>query len=149
MELLNNVVIMVMQLMLTYIFCSILSHCVQLNSAAFSDVKQKLQAIILATAMLVSCSHVTVLGKATECSITFYLVHTTLPNYNWVTRISAHTHSYEISNPSMKKIESSNAFLLCFVKPRCAKGIQDMLQNRARVGAYRVVQTLLTEKILF
>ena len=45
----------------------------------------------LATAMLVSCSHVMVLGKATKYSITFYLVHTTLPNYNRVTRLSAHT----------------------------------------------------------
>ena len=33
---------------------------------------------ILATAMLVSCSCVKVLGKVTKCSITFYLAHTAL-----------------------------------------------------------------------
>ena len=57
------------------------------------QLKQILQVIVLGTAMLVSCSHVKVQGKATKCTITFYLVHTTLPNYNRVTRISTHTHT--------------------------------------------------------
>ena len=85
-------------------------------------IKQILQVIILATAMLVSCSHRTVLGKATKCSITFYLVHTTLSNYNWVTRISAHTHWVEISNPLYKVNQRFKCFffhtMLCKRKPR-------------------------------
>ena len=42
--------------------------------------------------------------KPTKWPVTFYLVHTTIPNYNWVTRILAHTHSEEIL------IESSSVF---------------------------------------
>ena len=69
-------------------------------------IKQILQAIVLATAMLVSCSHVMVFGKATKCFITFYLVYTTLPNYNQRTRISAHTlgwnfNSFHGANPQV------------------------------------------------
>ena len=60
-----------------------------------------LQVVALATTMLVSCSpcsHVKVLGRATKCSITFYLVYTMLPNYNRVTRKSAHTPGWNFKS---------------------------------------------------
>ena len=40
------------------------------------------QVIIYATAMLVSSSHETVFENTTKWPVTFYLVHTTIPNYN-------------------------------------------------------------------
>ena len=45
-------------------------------------IKQILQVIILMTVMMVSSLHETVLENTTNCSVTFYLVHTTVPNYN-------------------------------------------------------------------
>ena len=63
------------------------------------------------------------IGKNTKCSITFYLVPTTLPNYNQMTILSAHTHTHsdEIFSMSKSKVQ---AFLLFFFihVPHCAKG---------------------------
>ena len=39
--------------------------------------------------MLVSSLHEAVLENTSNCPVIFYLVHTTIPNYNWVTRILA------------------------------------------------------------
>ena len=59
-------------------------------------------------------SHGAVLENTIKCPKTFYLVHTTIPNYNWVTRISAHTfNSVEILILS-KLIKSSSILLLFF-----------------------------------
>ena len=77
-------------------------------------IKQILQVIILATAMLVSCSHVTVLGKATKCSITFYLVHIYYQIMNRVTRISAHTLDKSHILPR-SNFESSSVFVVVVV----------------------------------
>ena len=86
-----------------------------------------------------------VLGKTTKCSInTFYLVHTTLPNYNRVTRISAHSHTlvYKFFHEVNPKLD---LFFLFFSIPRSTKENQEMLQSRARtLGAYRVVQTVFS-----
>ena len=57
----------------------------------WSHIKPILQVIIISITMLVSSLHGTVMENITKCSITFYLVHITIPNYNWVKRIAAHT----------------------------------------------------------
>ena len=38
------------------------------------------------------------IGKYNKCPRTFYLVLTTIPNYNWVTRISAHTFCWNFNS---------------------------------------------------
>ena len=102
-------------------------------------IKQILQVILLAIAMLVSCSRAKVLGKATKSAIAFYLVPTTLPNYNRVIRLSTHTRiKFQILPWSKSKVPTNFFFSL----PRCAKGNQEILKNSARVSAYHVVQTL-------
>ena len=101
-------------------------------------IEQILQVIVLTTAMLVSCLHGMVLGK---CSKTSYLVHTTLSNYNRVTRISAHTLSWNFK--SLHKVNRKfRGFLLFSSIPHCTKGKQEMLQNHLHVCAYYIVQTL-------
>ena len=55
-------------------------------------IKPILQVIILTTTMLVSSLYGAVLKNTTKCPITFYLVHTAKPNYNWVTVYSS-THT--------------------------------------------------------
>ena len=82
-------------------------------------IKPILQVIILATAMLVSSLQGAVLENTTK-SVTFYLVHTTIPNYNWVTRILANTlggnfNSFYEVNQKFKR------FLLFFSIPRHTK----------------------------
>ena len=58
-----------------------------------------------------------------------------------MTRISAHILGW-----NFKPFDGVNRkflrFLLFFSIPRCAKGNQEILKNRARVSAYHVVQTL-------
>ena len=56
--------------------------------------------------------HSMVLKNATKCFVACYLVHTMLPNYCWVTRISAQTLGWNFGkiNP-MKWIENSSVFL--------------------------------------
>ena len=92
--------------------------------------------------MLVSSLHVTVLGKATKCFITLYLFYTTLPNYNKVTKISAHIPrmKFHIFNEVNRKFKHA-FFLFSFIQ-RCVKGNQEMLPNHVHVGAYRVVETI-------
>ena len=43
-------------------------------------------------------AHSPVLENTTKCSVSFQLVHTTIPNYNWMTRISAHTPSWNFKS---------------------------------------------------
>ena len=64
-------------------------------------IKPILQVIILATAMLVSSLHRVVLENTTKCPLTFYLVHTTIPNYIWVLRILAHMLT-EVNEANLK-----------------------------------------------
>ena len=106
-----------------------------------SHIKPILQVIILTTTMLVSSLHGVVLDNTTKCPVTFYLVHTTIPNYNWVTRIIS-THTGWNFFLRIRKLKVS-AFFCCF-SLYCAiqKGNQATVQNRAHMGAYRVVQTL-------
>ena len=80
--------------------------------------------------------------KVTKCSISFYLVHTTLPNYNYmyVTRILAHTLEWNFK--SFHEVNRKFQGFFIFSIPRCAKGNQGILKNRACVRAYHVVQTL-------
>ena len=70
--------------------------------------------------MLVCPPHRTVLGRTRICSITFLLIHTTLPNYNQVRRISAHIHLVEILNPPWSN-QNFKHFLLFFSIPCCTK----------------------------
>ena len=105
-------------------------------------IKPILQVIALATAMLVSSLHGAVLENRTKCPVTFYLLHTIIPNYNWVTRVLAHTLScsfnsfYEV-NQKLKR------FLLFFSIRPIEKGNQGGGgQNHARMGPYHIVQTL-------
>ena len=52
----------------------------------------------------VSCSHVTVLGKATKCFI--YFLFQCIPHYQITTdQEYQHTHSDEIANPSMNEVK--------------------------------------------
>ena len=85
-------------------------------------IKQIWQVIILASVMLVSFPHEAVLGKTTNCSITFYLVHTTLPNNNRVTKISAHTLGWNFK--SLHEVNRKLKLFCCFSpyhkKPRAA-----------------------------
>ena len=83
-------------------------------------IKPILQVIILATAMLLSILHSSVLENTTKCPRTFNLVHITIPNCNWVTRILAH-HLVEISNPVMKKIPNNCMFCCFFSVPHSTK----------------------------
>ena len=101
-----------------------------------------LQVIILATAMLVSSLQRAVLENTIKFPITFYLGHTTIPNYNWVTRILAHTISGNFNSFYELKVQ---AFFCCFsLYWAKQKGNQAAGQSHARMGAYRVVQTLYT-----
>ena len=68
--------------------------------------KPILQVITLATAMMVSSLHGAVLENTTKCPVTFYLVHTIIPNYNWVTKILAHTHLAGILIPWNQKFQA-------------------------------------------
>ena len=72
---------------------------------------------------------------------TFYLVHTTLPNYNHVTRISANTFGWNFITSYEVNRKFKRFLLLSFIPP-CAKGNKEVLPNCARIGGYRVVQTL-------
>ena len=86
--------------------------------------------------------HGTVLGKATKCFITFYLVGTTLLNCNWVARISPDRlgKNYKSFHEVNRK---SKGFLLFFSILRCTKGNQEVLN--ACVNAYHIVQTLYSQ----
>ena len=100
-------------------------------------IKQILQIIILATTILISFLHGTVLRKATKCSITVYLVHTT-SDYNQVSRISGHSPSVEISKPSTK---SKVRGFCCFSPYQAVQKETKRLQNCARISAYCSLQT--------
>ena len=100
-------------------------------------IKRVLQVIRIATSLLVSSPHRTVLGKTTKCSSTFYLVHTTLPNYNRVTRVSAHRlHWNFISFLWNRKLKRFFPSLSTALYKNCARG-----------GAYCDVQTLVWSMI--
>ena len=63
------------------------------------------------------------IGKKNQMSQNpFYLVYITVPNYNWVTRILAHTLS-------------------------CTKGTQEAWRTCARISTYLVVQTLYCQSL--
>ena len=112
-------------------------------------IKQILQVIIPKTAMLVSSPHRMVLSKATKYFITFNLVHTTLPNYNWVIRISAHTFAWN-SKYFQVNWKFKHFFVLFFVLFFCFspsmlsvhKGNRETLQNRVHISVYHILQTL-------
>ena len=76
-------------------------------------IKPILKVIILATAMLVSSLHSRVLENTTKCYVTFYLVHTTIQNYNWIDKnISTHTWmQYQILPWSKSKFKCFLFFL--------------------------------------
>ena len=108
-------------------------------------IKQILQVIVLLTAMLVSCTHGTVLGKAIKkkCFVTFYLVQTTLSNFNQVIRISANTLIWNFK--SFHKIGKFKRFLMFSSIPSCTKWNQEMLQYHSHISDYHDVQTLYCE----
>ena len=97
------------QLFLHYIFIESAMNSQQ-RVFMWRQIMPILQVIILVTAMLVSSSHSMVLENTTKCSVTFYSVHTKIPNYEW--QEYQHTHSVKILNTSMKWIKSSPVFLL-------------------------------------
>ena len=77
----------------------------------------------------------------------FYLIHTTIPNYNRVTRILAHTltlgekfKSFCVVNQKVQEF----FVVVVFPIPRHKKGKPGGGANRARIGAYHVVQNLLS-----
>ena len=80
-------------------------------------------------------------NKMSKCSVTFYLVHTTLPNYNSMTRILTHTlcGNFELF---CEVNQNFMHFLLFFSIPHHTKRNQVAGQNRALIGAYRVMLTL-------
>ena len=57
-----------------------------------------------------------VLENTTKCSVTFYLVHTTIPNYNSMTRILAHTldGNFESSCEVNQKFKRVFFLFFCF-----------------------------------
>ena len=79
--------------------------------------------------------------NTTKCSVTFYLVHTTVPNYNRVTRILAHTLGGN-SESFCKVNQKFQRFFVVFLYMRNIKGNQAAGQNHACIGVYHVVQTL-------
>ena len=71
-----------------------------------------------------------------NCPVSFYLLHTTVPNYNRVTRILAHTLGGNFK--SLCKVNQK----LFFSIPHHTKGNQMAGQNCAAIGECRVVKTL-------
>ena len=107
--------------------------------------KPILQVIIFATAMLVSSLHGAVLENTGKCAVSFYLVHTTIPNYNSVTRILAPILGWNF-NSFYEVNQKFKCFLFCccccFSLYRAIQiGNQAPGQNRVRMGAYLVKQT--------
>ena len=77
-----------------------------------------------------SSSHTAALENTTKCPITFYLLHTTIPNYNLVTRLLEHTFSGNFD--SFYEVNSKfKHFLFFYTKPYKKKGNQAAWQNRA------------------
>ena len=98
-------------------------------------IKPILLVIILATTMLISFKHGSVLENTTKCLKPFNLIHTTIPNYNWVTRILAHTLDFILS-PAKNYIKSNSMF--------CCFSLYHMLQKKksrsgAKSCAYRCI----------
>ena len=90
------------------------------------------------------------IGKHNKMPHYFYLVHTTISNYNRVTKISTHTPVGNFKSFCEVNQKFKHFFFLFFVFcfsfiPRHTKGNQTARQNRARIGAYRIVQTLYSE----
>ena len=81
-------------------------------------IKPNLQVIILATAMLVSFLHSAALENTTKCPRTYYLVHATIPNYNWVTRIIPHTLGWNFKSCYEVSPKETCAFLCFFFSTR-------------------------------
>ena len=82
------------------------------------------------------------IGNTTKYSVTFYLVHTTIPNHNRVTRIII-THTLGGNFKSFCQLNQKfQRFWLFSSTLRRTKGKQAAGQNRSRIGAYRVLQTL-------
>ena len=75
--------------------------------------------------------------NTTKCPVTFYLVHTTIPNYNRVTRILAHTLGGNFK--SFCEVNQKFQRFLFFSIPRHTKGNQAVGQNCERIGAHRVM----------
>ena len=85
--------------------------------------------------------------KKTTCPVHFHLVHTTIPNYNRVTRIIL-AHILGGNFKSFCEVNQKfQRFLLFFSIPRHIIGNQAAGQNRARIGAY-VMQTLYYERMV-
>ena len=85
--------------------------------------------------------------KQQNVQLRFNLVHTTIPNYNRVTRnISTHTLGGNFES-FCKVNQKFQRFLLFFSIPRHTKGNQAAGKNHACIGAHRVVQTLNAERI--
>ena len=83
-------------------------------------IKPILQVIALATVMLISTPHSLVLPwNTTKCPRTFYLDYIIIPNFNWVTRILAHTWvKFEVLLWSESTII---AYFVVFSIPCCTK----------------------------
>ena len=76
------------------------------------DIMPILKVIILVTTMLVSSLHTMVLENTTKCPIAFHLICIIILNYNWVTRILAHTLRWNLK--SCYKVLKSK-ITTCFV----------------------------------
>ena len=77
----------------------------------------------------------------TKCLVTFYLVHSTIPNYNSVTRILAH----KLGGNFESFCEVNQKFMCFSLSHAIQKGNQaggGEEQNRARIGVHRIVKTL-------
>ena len=110
-------------------------HHIQANFANILNVS--------ATAMLVSSLHGMVamlLGKTTKCSLTFYLVHTTLANYIWVIGIiSTYTHPHPRTlgwnfKPFHKVNQKLKHFCCCYLRTALFK--RKPRRNVAKSCAY-------------
>ena len=142
------------QLFLHYIFIECAMNSQQ-RVFMWHQITPILQVIILMTTMLVSSLHSMVLENTTKCYYFFYLVHTTIPNYEW--QEYQHTHSVKILNTSMKWISSSPVFysIPCFTKrkprdvaklcvykcvPRCAN---PLYTSQGKVIIWQNIKTYL------
>ena len=112
------------------------------NKRILGDVlSRKIASHLTCDRHLVSSPHMTALDKTIKCSITFYFVYTTLPNYKYNDNII--TPLLEISTPSMKYIESSSGFVVLFSILRRTKGNQDMCGSEERTTSFNPSQSSL------